>query len=888
MVLDWFGGRSNDVADLISRKKYGKAIEVMRAQFKQRPPNIETRLQFVDVLILAGRGKEAVPVLIGLADELTTDGEGGRAIGLLKRIESIEPGREDVEERLAALVKKEFEASSDSKWQSAGPAPALKKPAPPSSKAPAPQRIAFDLEEIPDDEISADAVVPDEPAEAAPTLEMVEDAEPTQPESAAPEPEQPGTTPETGGDPTVTHQIRGAFRKFLSELPGGEPGGAAAAESEPLVQVEPDDATPLDAQPESTLELPAETPLELTAEPAAEPASEPAASEPELQLTAEPQPEPAPTTTMEVALEPGVDAEQAPTMEVVLEAQPVEAPPVEAPPLEPSPLEPPTEPEPQMEAEAAPLPLVEETNPIAADEPSPPVAAAEAETAPEPALAIEEDDGPEAMSEATFQGQVLDLIEEVVQQPMAAAAPGPDQPTPDERPVKTRGVAESAQRLVASPLFRELTEAELLAVVRGMKLHTFEAGDIVMTEGERGESLMIVTSGGVRMFVRNPAGHNFEMGVLREGDFFGELSSLSGRPRGSTVVATGHTELLELAKKTVDQIARTHPRVREALENVYIQRASSPEAAAIRAMSVDPGSHQRAIEVLEAYFGESRWDPRMRLRLADLLVKAGKEEDAVPLLVGLADDLDRAGYPEKAIAILKKIEKLRKRGTQEVNLAPLKKKKPGGTLEAIVALPEKKAAAREASAQAKAKAASREQTVDSFGSWMVDVVRDAVAPATQTGPLPPSLAPGYAKGLLASPLFEGLSEDELYTLIRELRLLSFDPGDIVITEGEPGQSLFILTAGSVKVSVRDVQGRNVRVTELRAGSFFGEMATVSGKPRTATVTAGQRCELLELDKPAIDQIAARHPRVREVLEEIYIARAGSPDTARARAGAPPP
>jgi hypothetical protein len=54
----------------------------------------------------------------------------------------------------------------------------------------------------------------------------------------------------------------------------------------------------------------------------------------------------------------------------------------------------------------------------------------------------------------------------------------------------------------------------------------------------------------------------------------------------------------------------------------------------------------------------------MRLRLADLLVKAGKEDDAVPLLVGLADDLDRAGYPEKAIAILKKIEKLRKRGTK--------------------------------------------------------------------------------------------------------------------------------------------------------------------------------------------------------------------------------
>ena len=111
--------------------------------------------------------------------------------------------------------------------------------------------------------------------------------------------------------------------------------------------------------------------------------------------------------------------------------------------------------------------------------------------------------------------------------------------------------------------------------------------------------------------------------------------------------------------------------MRETLESVYIERASSPEAAAIRAVPVDASSHQRAIEVLEAYFGESRWEPRMRLRLADLLVKAGKQEDAVPLLVGLAADLDRAGYPEKAIAILKKIERIRKHNVEEVNLAPL-------------------------------------------------------------------------------------------------------------------------------------------------------------------------------------------------------------------------
>ncbi len=785
MVLDWFSGRNADVADLIARKKYSKAIEVMRAQFKQRPPAIETRLQFVDVLILAGRGKEAVPVLLGLADEVAADAQDAKAIGLLKRVEELEPGRADVEQKLAALVKKEFEATAaDPKWQRAGPAPELKKGSP-SAKVTFSQKIAFDIEEIAEAPLAASL-----PAPAPPASAVVEEAAPLPVEAAAAATAEPEpvafVTPEVEPDPpvepqsegAVTSQIRGAFRRFLSSLP------PAPGEAEPIVEVE------------------AESSAEPALEPDVEPDVEPEA-EPEPVIEASSEAEPAPKLEPELASEPDVLAE------------------------------------PVVDAE----PLVE----------------------------------PEPMSEETFQGQVLDLIEEVVQQPLAATEPAADEAGPDERPVRTRGVAESAQRLLASPLFRELQEPELLAVVRGMRLHTYEAGDIVITEGEKGDSLFIVTSGSVRTFVRNPAGHNFEMGVLSEGSFFGELSSLSGRPRGSTIVAASHAELLELAKKTVDEIARTHPRVRETLESVYIQRASSPEAAAIRAVPVDPASRQRAIEVLEAYFGESRWDPRMRLRLADLLVKAGKQDDAVPLLVGLADDLDKAGFPDKAIAILKKIEKIRRRSVEEVNLAPLRKK-PARSAEpaAPLAAPARAAAPK-----------GRQQTLESFSHWIVDVVRDAVTPPTPALPLPPSVAPGYAQGLLASPLFQGLTEDELLTMIRELRLLSFDPGDVVITEGEPGQSLFILTAGSVKVSVRNAQGRSVRLAELRAGSFFGEMATVSGKPRTATVTAAQRCELLELDKPAIDQIAARHPRIREVLEEIYITRATSAEAARARGGTAP-
>ena len=183
-------------------------------------------------------------------------------------------------------------------------------------------------------------------------------------------------------------------------------------------------------------------------------------------------------------------------------------------------------------------------------------------------------------------------------------------------------------------------------MVRGLRVHTFEAGDVIVTEREPGQSLYILTSGRVKVFVRNPAGRNYSVAQLREGDFFGEISSLSGRPRTATVVAAAATDILELDKPTLDGIARTHPACATSSRSAYIQRASSPEAAAIRAVPLsDPLADQRAIEVLEAHFGESRWDPRMRLRLADVLLRAGKDQDAVPILVGLADDLAREGYP---------------------------------------------------------------------------------------------------------------------------------------------------------------------------------------------------------------------------------------------------
>jgi hypothetical protein len=90
------------VSDLVARRKFSRAIFLLRARFEAGNRSPELRLQLADVLVEAGKADEAIPVLIGVADEVATVSPQ-RAIQALQRVERIDPGREDVAMRLATL-----------------------------------------------------------------------------------------------------------------------------------------------------------------------------------------------------------------------------------------------------------------------------------------------------------------------------------------------------------------------------------------------------------------------------------------------------------------------------------------------------------------------------------------------------------------------------------------------------------------------------------------------------------------------------------------------------------------------------------------------------------------------------------------------------------------
>jgi CRP-like cAMP-binding protein len=885
MPLDWLNTPLDaDIGELIAQRKRGKAIETLRRQLQGRmAPPVGVRLQLADLLMQAGRIEEAVPVLLGLADEFAADGFVAKAVAILKRVERVQPGRADIADKLERLVHQQRRVSE--------------LPSRPRSAFP-----EFGIEEFSEGQeliVPAEELEPagEEPQAAEPPLmELPESAplelepeatppEPTPPEPTPPEPTPPEPTPaEISAEPIPEVVVPEAASEAAPEAspevtPETEPDAPAEvmADSEPLVEAAVEAAAresaseagaSVDTPPPASDTAPSAPPaagaesagqagvggrirralwrflasLPGAEEGAAAEAAAPAVPDPIVEA-AVPAPEaPAPSSESTAAV-----GEAPPP--VTVEPASVEAPPAEHAPTEPVP--------------AQPIPA----QPVPAE---PPTIEPAAEVTATPELPPDTPAPEDPLSEEAFRDHLLDIVEDVLHQPAA--------PAPAVEMDRAR-VLDLARRAVASRLFKDLSDEELLAIVRGLRLHTYEPGDIVVTEGEPGQSLFTLTTGHVKVFVSNPDRRNFEVATLTEGDFFGEISSLSGRPRSATIVAASACELLELDRPTLDSIARTHARVRDVLETSYIERASSPEVAAVRAVPLpDSGTRRKAIEVLESHFGESRWDPRMRLRLADVLLKAGKEQDAIPILIGLADELARAGFADKAVAILKKIEQVQRRNVEVVNLAPLLRAEAAPP----VAPPTPGAAAPPAPGP---RPRPRAVTDDRFHGWLVDLVRDSVdklhAP-TAPVPVDAPVLRAYGPGLLANPLFEDFSEEELVAFIQGLKLLTFEPGDIIISEGEPGQSVFILTTGRVKVFVRGPGHASASLGVLGEGSFFGEISTLSGRPRSATITAAGVCELLELDRPALDAISASHPRVRTVLEEFSAARSADPDAARAR------
>jgi CRP-like cAMP-binding protein len=103
-------------------------------------------------------------------------------------------------------------------------------------------------------------------------------------------------------------------------------------------------------------------------------------------------------------------------------------------------------------------------------------------------------------------------------------------------------------------------------------------------------------------------------------------------------------------------------------------------------------------------------------------------------------------------------------------------------------------------------------------------------------------------------------------------LHGFKAGEMIIREGDPGRSIYVVLNGRVKVFLRDYHGSELELNILSKSEFFGEISLLTGKPRIASVAAIDSTMVMELNYDSMRKLVRENPAVKDVLLEYYVNR----------------
>src|SRR6188768_1880428 len=119
--------------------------------------------------------------------------------------------------------------------------------------------------------------------------------------------------------------------------------------------------------------------------------------------------------------------------------------------------------------------------------------------------------------------------------------------------------------------------------------------------------------------------------------------------------------------------------------------------------------------------------------------------------------------------------------------------------------------------------------------------------------------------LAAIPFFGGLDPDALERLTASMRTRRFRRGEVIFHIGDPGDALFVITSGEVKISLPSETGDEAILATLREGDVFGELALLDGAPRSASATAIGATETVVLPRDRFRELIATEAGVRDAL-----------------------
>jgi cAMP-dependent protein kinase regulator len=216
---------------------------------------------------------------------------------------------------------------------------------------------------------------------------------------------------------------------------------------------------------------------------------------------------------------------------------------------------------------------------------------------------------------------------------------------------------------------------------------------------------------------------------------------------------------------------------------------------------------KKAMESFQKHIDQEPEDLRSRLKMAELLERLGRKKEAIVEYRQVAEAYAREGFLLQAISVNKMI----------LRIDPLSKD-------------------------------INEQLTQLY-----------MARARETKPSRP---------LPHIPLLSDLKEEELQTLLSRVQFRAFPKGSFLCREGEPGDSLMVICQGQVGV-YKHFEGQEVWIRNLKEGDCFGEFGFFLDRKRHASVKSLMECETIEITRNELEEIIRNHPRVEEVLEDLF-------------------
>lgn len=304
----------------------------------------------------------------------------------------------------------------------------------------------------------------------------------------------------------------------------------------------------------------------------------------------------------------------------------------------------------------------------------------------------------------------------------------------------------------------------------------------------------------------------------------------------------------------------------------------------------------RAKVSLENLANIDRENPHVQLKLGDIYQRTGKTALAITAYHKSAWVLTKQGFAQKALALYKIILRLDLYNEEATNrsnelmigIESAKKQRQAATPFATKfeeATDQKEEVVTGLPLETEDTDSALQPSMDM--SDMIDRTsyRDKPSEETASPGIPeqndsamqPQNEPGDTSRMEEEPearipsFFSSLSEDEVQYLIYKTDPHTFSPGHLILEEGDSGDSIFFIKSGHAKV-ISHILGKEIELATLSPGDVFGEVAFLTGRPRTASVIALDELNVREFSKLLLEEIFERYPSTLEILQDFYQCR----------------